>query len=416
MMSKKWKVAIVGGGPAGSMTALSICRKRPELAGDILILEGKDFPREKVCGGGVSGKVVDYLQSLGVSLEGVPHVKAMGMYVIFGDKEACVSFAGKDTYVVRRSIFDSRLLSAAMERGVEVSKGTPVCGAYRERNGIVLVDREGKRYEAQVLVGADGVNGESRTWLGIPARKKRSLLLQSDFERNESDHPFDSNLVLDFSAIKHGVPGYVWFFPSVDDKGRPVFNTGITGGNFGGAGSGSLLRKAHEAVASSHPRIRELAPGKFRYRPYPERHYSPFQVNAGPRVLFVGEQIGVDPADGEGLGICADSAAIAATAIVRAFDRGDYSFKDYGLGLLQSDSLALWIASKFIATCLTDRRFDILFPLILNMNGDGREFVMDHYAKIFAGDVKGWTLYSTSLLKELSLGVRQLVSSSSRLL
>ena len=123
-----------------------------------------------------------------------------------------------------------------------------------------------------------------------------------------------------------------------------------------------------------------------------------------------------DPADGEGLGICCDSAAIASASIIRALDRGDFSFKDYGPGLLQSDSLALWIASRIITACLTDRRFDILFPIILNMDGDGRDFIMNHYAKIFAGVVKGWTLYTPSLLKELSFGIGQLVSSSTRLL
>jgi flavin-dependent dehydrogenase len=303
-----------------------------------------------------------------------------------------------------------------MERGVEVRQGSPVTGAYRERNAVVLVDGEGKRHEAQVLVGADGVNGKSRTWMGIPARKKRSLLLQADFERDESDHPFDSNLVLDFSAIKYGIPGYAWFFPSVDGEGKPVFNTGITGGSYGGAGSGSLLKRAHEAVAGLHPRIRESAPAKFRYQSYPERDFSPFQANSGSRVLFVGEQIGVNPADGEGLGICCDSAAIASASIIRALDRGDFSFKDYGPSLLQSDSLALWIASRIITACLTDRRFDILFPIILNMDGDGRDFIMNHYAKIFAGVVKGWTIYTPSLLKELSFGIGQLVSSSTRLL
>ncbi|MEW6554440.1 MAG: hypothetical protein AB1384_09160 [Actinomycetota bacterium] len=83
---------------------------------------------------------------------------------------------------------------------------------------------------------------------------------------------------------------------------------------------------------------------------------------------------------------------------------------------MQSDSLALWIAGGIITACLTDRRFDILFPLILNKNGDGHRFSMDHYASIFAGAVRGWTPYSPTLPRELSCGTGQLVSSSTRLL
>jgi flavin-dependent dehydrogenase len=410
-MGKKWKVVIIGGGPAGSMTALSICRKRPDLAGDILILEGREFPRDKVCGGGVSGKVVRYLRSLGVSLEGIPHVKAGGMYVLFGGKEARVSFYDNDTLVIRRSVFDSYLLEEAEKCGVEVSKGSPVSGTYRERNGIVLVGGDGERYEAQILVGADGVNGESRTWLGMPAKKRRSLLLQADIKRDESAHPFDSHLVLDFSAIKHGIPGYVWFFPSVDAKGNPVFNTGITGGCFNGGGSGTLLKSAYEAVSHSHARIKGLAPDKLRYRPYPEREFSPFQANAGRRVVFVGDQIGVDAITGEGLGICADSSSLAAASIIRALDRGDYSFTDYRLNLMRADFFPLWIAGKIFALCLTDQRFSVLFPLILNMEDNGREFIMNHYARIFAGTMKGKSIFSTASLKELVNGVGQLASS-----
>ena len=408
-MTRRWKAIIVGGGPAGSMTAISICRRRPELAADILIMEARDFPRDKVCGGGVSGKVVQYLQSMGISLEGIPHVKAGGMYVYFGDNKAHVSFCDQDAYVIRRSVFDSYLLEEAERCGVEVRKASAVIGAYRERTGIVLLDSDHKRYDTQVLVGADGVNGESRTWFGMPARKSRSLLLQTDLRRIESDHPFDSNLVLDFSAIKHGVPGYAWFFPSVDAEGNPVYNTGITGGEFNNGGSGAL-KKAFEAVSRSHPHIRGLAPGEFLYRPYPERAFSPFQANAGQRVVFVGEQVGVDTITGEGLGICADSAALAAEAVVKALDSGDFSFKDYRRNLLKADFFPLWMAGKVFAACLTDRRFSILYPLILNMDEGGREFIMNHYAKIFAGILGGKSLFSTASLRELANGIGQFAS------
>jgi flavin-dependent dehydrogenase len=414
-MNKTWKAIILGGGPAGAMTALSICAKRPELAADILVLEARDFPRDKICGGGVSGKVVQYLRSLDVSLEGIPHVKVKGMYVFFGDKKARVSFCGQDTYVIRRSAFDSFLLEEVAGRGVEIRKGVAITGAFRERGGIALLDANGTRHETKVLIAADGVNGQSRTWLSMPARKSRSLLLQVDFRRANSDHAFDSHLILDFSPIRCGVPGYAWFFPSVDAEGNPVFNAGITGGRFA-RGEAGTLKKAFEAVSASHQHIEGLTPGEFRYRPYPERAFSPFQANAGQRVVFVGEQLGVDAITGEGLGICADSAALAAESVIKALDSGDFSFRDYRLGLLKADFFPLWIAGIAFAACLTDRRFSILFSLILNLQGDSREFIMDHYAKIFSGVLKGKSVFSTTLMKELANGVGQLASSGTRLI
>jgi hypothetical protein len=68
------------------------------------------------------------------------------------------------------------------------------------------------------------------------------------------------------------------------------------------------------------------------------------------------------------------------------------------------------MAGKVFAACLTDRRFSILYPLILNMDEGGREFIMNHYAKIFAGILGGKSLFSTASLRELANGIGQFAS------
>jgi flavin-dependent dehydrogenase len=259
------------------------------------------------------------------------------------------------------------------------------------------------------LVGADGVNGRSRTWFGLPARHHRRLLLQTDFKRIESGHRLDSVLIMDYSVVKYGISGYVWVFPSVDEEGAPVFNAGITGLPYN-KGTTAALRAVFEEVVRNHPHVHGLTPGKFKYKPYPERVFSPFQVNARDGVIFVGEQLGVDPMTGEGLGICADSAACAAEEIVHAMDTGDYSCKGYNSRLLKSGFFPLYTAGKVFTEFLTERRFPILMNLIASANGDGREYILNHYCKIFAGIMEPRSLYSAKLLKELLNGVRQTLS------
>jgi len=139
------------------MTALSLVRLRPELAGEILILEAKEFPREKVCGGGVSGRVTAALEGLGVSLEGIPRVPVNRFSVYYERKISEPSFGNDKCFVTRRSAFDALLLEQAADRGVEVRMHTPAVGAYRERRGIAVVDRGGRTHRAEVAVGADGV-------------------------------------------------------------------------------------------------------------------------------------------------------------------------------------------------------------------------------------------------------------------
>jgi flavin-dependent dehydrogenase len=401
-----YKVAIVGGGPAGSLTAVSLCRARPELAEDILLLEAKDMPREKVCGGGVAGRVIEQLRTYGISLDKIPTAKIDSISLMFDGQSANSNFYGHDVVVIRRSAFDALLVDKAKECGVEVRMGTPVKGAYRERDGVTLIGSDGSHYRARVLVGADGVNGKSRTWFGLPARHERRLLLQTDFRRVESDHPSDSTLIMDYSAVKHGISGYVWVFPSVDEEGEPVFNAGITGLPYR-KGATAALKAVFEEVVHKHSHVHGLTPGEFKYKPYPERPFSPLQVNAKDGVIFVGEQLGVDLMTGEGLGICADSAVCAAEEIIYAMETGDYSCKGYTPRLLGSGFFPLYTAGKIFTQFLSVRRFPILLSLIANQDGYNRDFIINHYCKIFAGASEPGSLFSTQLLKEAFYGIRQ---------
>ena len=113
---------------------------------------------------------------------------------------------------------------------------------------------------------------------------------------------------------------------------------------------------------------------------------------------------------GEGLGICADSSACAAEEIVHALDSGDYSGRGYTPRLLRSGFFPLYTAGKIFTEFLTPRRFPMLLTLIANNNGDGREFILNHYCKIFTGVLEPRSLYSSQLLKEAYNGIRQTVS------
>ncbi|MGQ9476224.1 MAG: NAD(P)/FAD-dependent oxidoreductase [Actinomycetota bacterium] len=69
---------------------------------------------------------------------------------------------------MRRSLFDDFLPRAAAQRGAEV-RFTPVLGAWRERKGVRVMGADGSLYRAEVLVGADGVNGGAGNGSGCPA-------------------------------------------------------------------------------------------------------------------------------------------------------------------------------------------------------------------------------------------------------
>ena len=59
-MKKKFDLAVIGGGPAGTSAAITAAR----LGFDVLLLEAGSFPRNKVCGEFVSGEALSMVDDL----------------------------------------------------------------------------------------------------------------------------------------------------------------------------------------------------------------------------------------------------------------------------------------------------------------------------------------------------------------
>jgi digeranylgeranylglycerophospholipid reductase len=134
--------------------------------------------------------------------------------------------AGGLGYVLERRVFDRILAQRAAQAGAEVRVKAAVTGLVREGGQVrgVLVEERGRTYEvqAEVVIGADGVESRVGTWAGLDTQLAledtmvcaQYLLAGIDWEPGCLGYWIDE-------AVAPG--GYAWVFP----KGDGSANVGL---------------------------------------------------------------------------------------------------------------------------------------------------------------------------------------------
>jgi flavin-dependent dehydrogenase len=110
-----WDILVIGAGPAGALAARELARRGLKT----LLVDGKSFPRNKVCGGYVNGRALSVLRSVGLeTLCADLGGKALSEVEIrAASQKLCIPLP--TGYAVSRRALDSALLHEAMSKGVE---------------------------------------------------------------------------------------------------------------------------------------------------------------------------------------------------------------------------------------------------------------------------------------------------------
>jgi flavin-dependent dehydrogenase len=181
-------VVVVGGGPAGSAAAIFL-RQRGH---DVLLLDEARFPRDKVCGEGVSPEAWRLLREMGAA-NGVralaPH-PLRGMALTSPDGTMFRGFyrgAADAGFALRRRDLDACLLATARGAGVEVREGIRVTAPIAERQriaGVITLAASrpaggneprdpGLPIPARLVVAADGRRSAIARHLGLLREHRR---------------------------------------------------------------------------------------------------------------------------------------------------------------------------------------------------------------------------------------------------
>lgn len=300
---------IVGGGPAGSTLAWRLVAQGRE----VVVLDKKTFPRDKVCAGWITPAVVETLQldladyARGRTLQPIHRFRTG----LIGGEEVLTDYGATVSYGIRRREFDDYLLRRS---GARLLLG----------EGLGSVERDGSewivngRLRAPLLIGAGGHYCPVARRLGAELGPGEGPVTAQEVEFELSPQQAAACAVAPDTPELFFTPeldGYGWVFR----KGG-VLNIGLgreAGGRLGDsvAAFTAWLKAQGKIPADIPPRFHGHA-----YLLYPQRR--PRRV-VDDGVLLIGDAAGLAyPQSGEGIRPAAESALLAAEVIAAA--NGDY--------------------------------------------------------------------------------------------
>jgi menaquinone-9 beta-reductase len=330
------EVIVVGAGPAGSTAANYLARSGL----DVLLLEKSTFPREKVCGDGLTPRGVKQLIDLGVDTReeaGWLHNRGLRVVTAHHNMELpWPDLAGYPPYgVVRpRSDLDELLARNAQRAGARLLEQTNVIGAVTdERTGRVIgvrakagPDKVPVTYRAPLVLACDGVSARLAVSVGIEKRDNRPIgvaVRRYYASPRTKDDYLESHLELwDRSdpAQPRLLPGYGWIF----GMGDGTVNVGLgilsTSGAFGSTDYRALMKAWLGGLPEDWGLTEDNATGKIGGAALPMGFSRTPHYRDG--LLLVGDAGGmVNPFNGEGIGFAMETAKIAAEHVVQALAR-----------------------------------------------------------------------------------------------
>lgn len=224
-------VIVVGVGPGGSAAAHYLASEGFR----VLALEKSHFPREKVCGDGLTPRAVRELGLMGVPTpESDGWARNKGIRMVGGGHRLEFEWPDSPTYppyglTLPRATFDHVLANKARASGAEVREGVTVTGVVRdESSGRVVgvtardtADRSrgtaDKTFRAPLVVAADGVSARLALAVGRERKKHHPMgvAVRTYYSTPRRDDWIEGHLEIwtGEPGKSRLLPGYGWIFP-----------------------------------------------------------------------------------------------------------------------------------------------------------------------------------------------------------
>ena len=193
----------------------------------IALLDKAAFPRDKVCGDAIGGRVKRVLEQIDPQLLSdwenfQKNVSRGWKLVALNGKEASVYFSNYG-YVATRMHFDEYLFRKASQvDGIKILEGDGVKSIQCQKDGVEVFTTSGKNFKSKMIVGCDGAHSVvAKQLAGFKVNLKEYSGAVRAYYENISGIE-DPNLI-EIYLLKNYLPGYFWIFPLSATSGKRGF-------------------------------------------------------------------------------------------------------------------------------------------------------------------------------------------------
>ena len=330
-------VIVVGAGPGGSATAAYLA----DHGLDVVLLEKSAFPRDKICGDGLTPRATKELISLGVDTTGWQ--RTQGLRIKGGGHTLQLDWPSGEAFpsygmVRTRAQLDEALARHAERKGAVLHERTSVTAPIHDSSGRVTgvsakrLDDAGRAtgetvsYRAPVVVASDGVSRRLATAVGRPQREDRvmGVAVRAYSTTPKRDDYLESHLELwtrDDSGNRILMPGYGWLFPLEDGRTNVGLGTLDTTSAFQKTDYKDVMRRWVEDIDADWHLAHDESSGPIRGAALPMGfNRQPLYADG---LLLVGDSGGmVNPFNGEGIDYALEAARVGAELVAQALARG----------------------------------------------------------------------------------------------